>query len=212
MIAVGTTVVRALAHPLGLPATIARLNVCYGPTGWGGLPVEYFARVRAGEPIYQPTDGSEAWCSPISTDDVARFVPGLWDVAATTTTVVNLAGDEATTAREFTTYLAEQAGLPVEFVVDERSRSSYASDNTRRLELIGPCSGHWREGMLRALDHMAPGVLPVNVEAALLIEVEALTEGIDRSIAGVVACVEETGGSAREANDAPAFARYWPVA
>jgi glycolate oxidase len=53
--------------------------------------------------------------------------------------------------------------------------------------------------MLRALDHMAPGVLPVNVEAALLIEVEALEEGIDRAIAGVVQCVEEAGGSAREA-------------
>ena len=39
----------------------------------------------------------------------------------------------------------------------------------------------------------------MDVEAALLIEVEALTEGIDRSIAGVVACVEDAGGSAREA-------------
>ena len=40
--------------------------------------------------------------------------------------------------------------------------------------------------MLRALDHMAPGVLPTDVEAALLIEVEALEEGIDRAIAVVV--------------------------
>ena len=55
------------------------------------------------------------------------------------------------------------------------------------------------DAMLRALDHMAPGVLPVNVEAALLIEVEALNEAIDRAIAVVVGCVEEAGGSAREA-------------
>jgi glycolate oxidase len=55
------------------------------------------------------------------------------------------------------------------------------------------------DAMLRALDHMAPGILPVNVEAALLIEVEALEEGIDRAIAAVVQCVEESGGSAREA-------------
>ena len=54
-------------------------------------------------------------------------------------------------------------------------------------------------GMLRALDHMAPGVLPTGVEAALLIEVEALEEGIDRAIAVIVQCVEESGGSAREA-------------
>jgi UDP-glucuronate 4-epimerase len=154
--AAGEGAVRALAHTLGLPATIARLNVCYGPTGWGGLPVEYFARVLAGEPIYQPTDGSEAWCSPISTDDVARFVPRLWDVASTTATVVNLAGDEATTAREFTSYLAEQAGLPVTFVRDERSRSSFASDNTRRHELIGACAVHWRDGMQRAVEAHFP--------------------------------------------------------
>ena len=55
------------------------------------------------------------------------------------------------------------------------------------------------EAMLRALDHLAPGVLPMNVEAALLIEVEALEEGIDRALAVVVECVEESGGSAREA-------------
>jgi glycolate oxidase len=54
-------------------------------------------------------------------------------------------------------------------------------------------------GMLRALDHLAPGVLPVGVEAALLIEVEALDEGIDRAIAVIVQCVEESGGTAREA-------------
>ena len=40
--------------------------------------------------------------------------------------------------------------------------------------------------MLEALDQFAPGVLPIDVEAALLIEVEALSEGIDRSIAVAV--------------------------
>ena len=47
-------VVRALAPILDLPSTIARLNVCYGPAGWGGLPVEMFKRVLAGEPVYLP--------------------------------------------------------------------------------------------------------------------------------------------------------------
>jgi glycolate oxidase len=64
-------------------------------------------------------------------------------------------------------------------------------------------------GMLRALDHMAPGVLPVDVEAALLIEVEALEEGIDRAIAVVVQCVEESGGSAREARSAAEIEIAW---
>jgi nucleoside-diphosphate-sugar epimerase len=146
---------------LGLPTTIARLNVCYGPTGWGGLPVEFFGRALAGEPIWQPPGGSEVWCSPISADDVASFVPRLWEVASPATTIVNLAGDEATTVEEFMTYLATQAGLPVEFVEDDRARASFVSDNTRRLELIGPCEVDWREGMQRAVDaHFPGGALP----------------------------------------------------
>jgi glycolate oxidase len=64
-------------------------------------------------------------------------------------------------------------------------------------------------GMLAALDHLAPGVLPTNVEAALLIEVEALEEGIDRSIATVVRCVEEAGGAAREARSDDEIAIAW---
>jgi glycolate oxidase subunit GlcD len=65
------------------------------------------------------------------------------------------------------------------------------------------------EGMLRALDHMAPGVLPTDVEAALLIEVEALEEGIDRAIAVVMQCVVETGGSAREARSSEEIEIAW---
>lgn len=65
------------------------------------------------------------------------------------------------------------------------------------------------EGMLRALDRMAPGVLPMDVEAALLIEVEALDEGIDRALGVVVQCVEETGGNAREARSAAEIEIAW---
>ncbi len=65
------------------------------------------------------------------------------------------------------------------------------------------------DAMSRALDHLAPGVLPVGVEAALLIEVEALEEGIDRAITTVVRCVEEAGGSAREARSDAEIAIAW---
>ncbi len=54
------------------------------------------------------------------------------------------------------------------------------------------------EGMLRALDHMAPGVLPMNVEAALLIEVEALEEGIDRATRGSSSSASRSRAAARE--------------
>jgi nucleoside-diphosphate-sugar epimerase len=149
--------VRAFARVLDLPTTIARLNVCYGPTGWGGLPVEFFGRVVAGEPIWMPPGGNPIPSSPISTDDVTHFIPGLWDAASPSTTIVNLAGDETTSVQEFMAFLAGEAGLDANFVHDERARESFVSDNTRRKSLVGECSVHWREGMARAVEAHYPG-------------------------------------------------------
>ena len=150
-------VVRSYAATLGLPSTIARLNVCYGPAGWGGLPVEMFQRVAAGQPIYMPPDGGEMWSSPISTDDVIHFLPGLFDVASTAPTIVNLAGDDALTLRTYVNELAGRAGLTPEFVLDDRARAGFVSDNTRRCELLGRCIADWREAMARAIEAQVPG-------------------------------------------------------
>jgi UDP-glucuronate 4-epimerase len=149
--------VRAFAHVLGLKTTIARLNVCYGPTGWGGVPVEFYGRILAGEQIWVPTDGSEIYSSPISTDDVTRFVPRLWDVASLAPTIVNLAGDEAVGLREYMGYIAERGGLEIEFAPSDESRESFVSDNARRKSLIGDCEVHWRDGMPRAIEAHYPG-------------------------------------------------------
>jgi UDP-glucuronate 4-epimerase len=149
--------VRAFAHVLDLPTTIARLNVGYGPTGWGGVPVEFFARVLAGEPLWMPSDGTEIWASPISTDDITAFLPGLFDIAAPTATIVNVAGDEAVRMRDYMTFLADEAQLPVTFVPSDESRRSFASDNTRRKALLGDCAVHWKAGMREAIEAHYPG-------------------------------------------------------
>ncbi|KKD06681.1 hypothetical protein TN53_17670 [Streptomyces sp. WM6386] len=148
--------VRAFARVLGLRTTIARLNVCYGPSGWGGVPIEFFGRILAGEPIWLPEDGSDIWSSPISTDDVTMFLPRLWDVASTRPTIVNLAGDDALSLREYCTVLARWAELKVDFVPGAGSRQSFASDNTRRRSLIGDCRVGWEEGMRRAIEAHYP--------------------------------------------------------
>jgi hypothetical protein len=88
---------------------------------------------------------------------VTRFVPGLWDVASTTATVVNLAGDEATSVYEFMSHLAGLAGLEADFEPDDRARESFVSDNRRRKELIGDCAVAWRNGMPRAVEAHYPG-------------------------------------------------------
>jgi nucleoside-diphosphate-sugar epimerase len=164
--------VRAFAAVLDLPTTIARLNVCYGPTGWGGVPVEFFARVLAGEPLWLPPDAPDIWSSPISTEDVARFLPGLFDVASTAPTIVNLAGDDILRLTEYMRDLADEAGLAVSFVPSDESRQSFASDNTRRLELIGPCRVGWKEGMRAAIAAHYPGAFD-GPEGRPVVEVKA---------------------------------------
>lgn len=159
--------VRAFASVLGLPTTIARLNVCYGPTGWGGVPVEFFGRILAGLPLWLPTDEDDIWASPISTDDVTAFLPALFDVASTGTTIVNLAGDEAVGLREYMGVLAGDAGLEAEFVPSEESRQVFPSDNTRRVELLGRCAVHWRDGMRAAVEaHYPDGFDPARRQPA----------------------------------------------
>ena len=149
---------RAFASVLELPTTIARLNVCYGPKGWGGLPVEFFGRLMSGEPIWTPLDGQEVWCSPISTDDVTSFAEALWDIASPRVTIVNLAGDEAVSVGQFMSDLAHEAKLPIVFSPDPRARESFVSDNTRRRELLGECSVDWRHGMRSAVHAHYPGI------------------------------------------------------
>jgi nucleoside-diphosphate-sugar epimerase len=148
----GEGTVRAFAAVLGLPATIARLNVCYGPTGWGGLPVELFGRLLAGLPLWLPPGQDDVLSSPISTDDVTAFLPGLLDVASTATTIVNLAGDEVVGVREFMGALAAEAELEVRFRPDNQARRISPSDNGRRHALLGPCRVGWREGMPAAVE------------------------------------------------------------
>jgi len=149
--------VRAFASVFGLPVTVARLNVCYGPTGWGGLPVELFERMLAGEPIWVPADGHDVWCSPISTDDVTGFLEPMFAIASPGTTIVNLAGDEAVTVREFCLYLARRAGIEVRFESSDGARDAWPSDNTRRRQVLGSCRVTWKQGMMEAVEAHFPG-------------------------------------------------------
>jgi glycolate oxidase len=132
-------------------------------------------------------DGTIAWLEDTDAADLRALVTGSeGTLAIVTCALVRLLPLPERLAVVVTGFeLLEQAGACAERMV---------------LEVPGLVACEFiDDAMLRALDHMAPGILPVNVEAALLIEVEALEEGIDRAIAAVVQCVEESGGSAREA-------------
>lgn len=138
--------VRALAATLGLPTTIARLNIAYGPYGHGGVPMLFLRRLLAGQPVEVPRQGDD-WCNPIHTDDVARQVPLLWKAASVPAVVVNWGGDEAVTLREVAEHVAGLAGVEARFVPSDASRGTVAFDNTKRRALIGDCHVGWREGL-----------------------------------------------------------------
>jgi UDP-glucuronate 4-epimerase len=148
-------VVRAFAATLGLPSVIARLNVAYGPHGYGGMPMLLFKRMLAGEPIEVPREGQN-WCNPIHTDDIARQTPLLWGVAAVPAQVVNWAGDEMVGVQDMMTYLAEISGVEPAFVPSDVSRETNAFDTTRMAALIGGCEIGWRAGLRQALQAHFP--------------------------------------------------------
>ncbi|MEU6484910.1 NAD(P)-dependent oxidoreductase [Streptomyces sp. NPDC046887] len=147
--------VRAFSQVLGLPTTIARLNIAYGPGGYGGVPMLYFKRMLAGEPIPVPMSGQN-WCSPLHTDDLVAQVPHLWQAASTPATLVNWGGDEAVGITDCVRYLSELTGVRATLVPSEVTRETYRFDPSRRRELTGPCAVSWRDGIRRTLEAHFP--------------------------------------------------------
>jgi UDP-glucuronate 4-epimerase len=149
---------RAFAATLNLPTTIARLNVAYGPYGHGGLPMIMLRMMIAGEPIEVPPSGQN-WCNPIHTDDIARQVPLLWQLAAVPAISLNWGGDEMVGLRDIADYLSDLTGLPAKFTTSDITRDTSAFDNTQRRALIGDCQIGWREGIKRALAVHSPAAI-----------------------------------------------------
>lgn len=143
--------VRAAARMLGLPTTIARMNVGYGTAGHAGMPVFFFGMMLAGQPIPVPVDHANH-SSPIHEDDIAEQGSGpLFEIASVPATIVNWAGDEVVTTWEFCDYLGGLAGIAPTYLPSEVSFDTFVSDNARRRELLGPCRVGWKEGMRRAV-------------------------------------------------------------
>ncbi|MFF0750020.1 NAD-dependent epimerase/dehydratase family protein [Streptomyces sp. NPDC004267] len=147
--------VRAYAQTLGLPTIIARLNIAYGPGGYGGVPMIYFKRMLAGEPIPVPVEGQN-WCSLLYTDDLIEQVPHLWNAATVPATLTNWGGDESVGMTDCVRYLEELTGVEAKLAPSEVTRETYQFDPTLRKQLTGPCKVDWREGIRRTVESMYP--------------------------------------------------------
>jgi nucleoside-diphosphate-sugar epimerase len=156
--------VRAFAQVLELPTTIARLNIAYGPGGYGGVPMLYFRRMLAGEPIAVPQTGQN-WCSLLHTDDLVAQVPALWAAAQAPARLVNWGGDEAVGITDCIRHMEELTGIEANLVPSPVTRETYQFDPALRRELTGPCTVGWRDGIRRTLEAHFPAHVRQTVHA-----------------------------------------------
>jgi UDP-glucuronate 4-epimerase len=142
----GEVVVRTMARHLGLPTTIARLNVPYGDNG--GWPYFHLEMMLGGMAIPVPV-GRPARYNPIHEDDIIAQVPKLLAAASVPATTVNWGGDESVELQEWCTYLGSLVGREPQFVETDQTLFGVPVDLTRMHELIGGTTVGWREGMRR---------------------------------------------------------------
>jgi UDP-glucuronate 4-epimerase len=141
-------VVRTMSRHLGVPTTIARLNVPYGvgvdhsPRGW---PAFHLAMLQAGMAIPVHPDRPNLF-NPIDLADIAATVPALLGAASTPATIVNWGGSEQVSLEEWCEFLGERCGYEVAFEETEQTIGGVTVDTTLMQSLTGPTKVTWREG------------------------------------------------------------------
>jgi nucleoside-diphosphate-sugar epimerase len=150
-------VVRAMARALGLPATIARLNVAYGgPYFDGGLPGRQLEALLDRAPI-RLTKGVKIYQCPIHEDDLTAHVGPLLAAARVPATITNWGGDDAVSVEDWVRYIADLIGVePVIEFVEGRTLPSFVLDNAVRKSLGCVCKVDWRTGMRRMIERRHP--------------------------------------------------------
>ncbi len=147
-------VVATMCRHLGIPTTIARLNVPYGvgPDGTArGWPAFHLAMMEAGMAI--PVDAQRPnLFNPIDLSDIAATVPALVAAATVPATTVNWAGTEQVSLEEWCEFLANRLDLTVEFEVSDATIGGVTVDTTLMAQLCGPTRVAWRDGFAALAD------------------------------------------------------------
>jgi nucleoside-diphosphate-sugar epimerase len=139
-------VVRTEARQLGLPTTIARLNVPYGDNG--GWPAFQLEMLLAGQPVLVHPDRPNLF-NPIHEEDIIADLPELLEAANVPATIVNWGGDQQVDLEEWVKLMADMVGIEARFEITEATIGGVTVDNTHRLELLGPTTVDWHDGFRR---------------------------------------------------------------
>jgi len=152
----GEVVARTMARALGVPTTIARLNVPYGDNG--GWPYYHMEMILAGIPIPVPP-GAPARYNPIHEDDIIATIPKLLEVASVPAITVNWCGDQAVSLQEWCGYLGSLIGKEPVFDESAQALRGNPTDVTQMHELIGGTTVDWREGIRRMATKFHPDLV-----------------------------------------------------
>jgi nucleoside-diphosphate-sugar epimerase len=149
----GEVVARCMARALGVPTTIARLNVPYGENG--GWPYYHMEMMLAGIPIPVPP-GAPALYNPIHEDDIIATIPKLLEVASVPATTVNWCGEQTVSLQEWCGYIGSLVGKEPVFEASEQALRGNPTDVTRMRELIGGTTVDWHDGIRRMVTKFHP--------------------------------------------------------
>lgn len=142
----GEVVARSMARVLGVPTTIARLNVPYGDNG--GWPFYHMEMMLAGIPIPVPPGGPARY-NPIHEDDIIATIPKLLEAASVPATTVNWCSDQTVSIQEWCGYLGALVGKEPVFDESAQALRGNPTDAARMRALVGETSVDWRDGMRR---------------------------------------------------------------
>jgi nucleoside-diphosphate-sugar epimerase len=149
----GEVVARTMARALGVPTTIARLNVPYGDNG--GWPYFQMEMMLSGMPIQVPPGGPARY-NPIHEDDVIAMLPKLLDAASVPATTVNWCGEQTVSIQEWCSYIGSLIGREPTFEVSDEALRGGPTDSTRLREIAGSSTVDWRDGIRRMVTQFHP--------------------------------------------------------
>ncbi len=142
----GEVVARTMSRVLGVPTTIARLNVPYGDNG--GWPFYHMEMMLGGIPIPVPAGGPARY-NPIHEDDIISTIPKLLEVASVPATTLNWCGEQTVSIQEWCGYLGSLVGKVPVFQESEQALRGNPTDPSLMRELVGTAAVDWQQGMRR---------------------------------------------------------------
>jgi UDP-glucuronate 4-epimerase len=154
----GEVVARSTARVVGVPTTIARLNVPYGDNG--GWPFYHMEMMLAGIPIPVPL-GEPARYNPIHEDDIIATIPKLLEVASVPATTVKWCGDQTVSLQEWCDYLGSLVGKEPVFEVSQQALRGNPTGVDLMHELVGGTTVDWRDGIRRMAAKFHPELVAV---------------------------------------------------